>query len=113
LHADEASLASQYAQLNAKFGEEYPRVQQLKAQLDETRTELQDAVGRRQDAIRSEYEASLKSENQLRREFEQQKQEAYNTNEAAIQVALLKRDVDASRDLYEQQASLPVSAPQM
>src|SRR5262249_38154248 len=54
------------------------------------------------DKIKSEYDAASKSESLLRNEFENQKTEAYNRNQAAIQVALLKRDVDASRELYEQ-----------
>jgi capsular exopolysaccharide synthesis family protein len=38
----------------------------------------------------------------LHDEFEKQKLEAYDTNEATSQAALLKHDVDATRELYEQ-----------
>lgn len=102
LHAEETALESQYAQLTAKFDEAYPRVQQVKAQLDRATAALNAEVARSRNKVRSEYEAALGSETQLRQEFEQQKQGVYDTNEAAIQVALLKRDVDASRELYEQ-----------
>jgi capsular exopolysaccharide synthesis family protein len=102
LHAENASLENQYTQLTTTFGESYPRVQQVKAQLDEAKAELQNAIERSRDTIHSEYEAALKGETQIRKEFEAQKQQAYSTNEAAVQAALLKRDVDASRDLYEQ-----------
>jgi succinoglycan biosynthesis transport protein ExoP len=102
LHAETTALSSEYAQLKAKYDDAYPKVVQVKAQLDKASASLAEEVARSRDKIRSEYEATLKSETQLRKEFEQQKQEVYNTNEAAIQVALLKRDVDASRDLYEQ-----------
>jgi capsular exopolysaccharide synthesis family protein len=102
LHSEQVALNSQYAQLNAKFDEAYPRVQQVKAQLNKVTTALNEEEVRSKNKIKSEYEAALGSETQLRKEFEQQKQEAYDTNEATIQVALLKRDVDASRELYEQ-----------
>jgi capsular exopolysaccharide synthesis family protein len=102
LHAEQVALDSQYAQLDAKFGAAYPRVQQVKAQLDKANVALNTEIARSRDKIKSEYEAALKGETLLREEFEEQKQQAYDTSEATVQVALLKRDVDASRDLYEQ-----------
>src|SRR5262249_46249313 len=102
LHSEEAGLKNQYAELDAKYGEAYPRVIQVKAQLEKaaeaTRLELEHT----RDKIKREYEAALKSESMLRTQFEAQKLEAYARNAATIQVALLKRDVDATRELYEQ-----------
>jgi capsular exopolysaccharide synthesis family protein len=102
LHAEETALKNQYAQLSAKFGEAYPRVVQLKAQLDKAAEATRQEVERTRNRIKDEYDASLKSEALLSNEFDKEKLEAYNTNKAAIQVALLKRDVDSSRELYEQ-----------
>src|SRR5262249_15510084 len=102
LHAEEASLKNQYAQLDAKYGEAYPKVIEVKAQLDKAGEATQLELSRMKDKIKNEYDAAQKSESLLRTEFEKQKLEAYNQNQAAIQVALLKRDVDASRELYEQ-----------
>jgi len=102
LHNEQAALNSQYAQLSTKFGDAYPRVQQAKAQLDQATTALNAEILRSRDKIKSEYDAALNSETLLRKEFEEQKQQAYDQSEATVQVALLKRDVDASRDLYEQ-----------
>ena len=102
LHAEETNLRDQYAQLDAKFGDAYPRVQQVKAQLEQAAAARKDELEHIRQRIKSEYDASLNGESILRGECETQKQQAYDTNEAAIQVALLKRDVDASRELYEQ-----------
>jgi polysaccharide biosynthesis transport protein len=104
LHAQETTLNNEYAELNAKFGDAYPRVTQVKAQLDKASEATKQEVARVRDKVKTEYESALQSESMLRGEFEQQKQQAYNTNEAAIQVALLKRDVDADRELYEELA---------
>jgi capsular exopolysaccharide synthesis family protein len=102
LHAQKVALENQYAQADEKFGDAYPKVLELKAQLDQANVALQAEVARSKDKIQKEYLAALNAETGLRKEFEQQKQGVYDTNEAAIQVALLKRDVDVSRDLYEQ-----------
>jgi len=102
LHAEEAGLKNQYAQLIAKYGEAYPKVREVKAQLDKAAEATQLELDRTRDKIKSEYDAAQKSEALLRDEFDKQKADAYTQNQAAIQVALLKRDVDASRELYEQ-----------
>ena len=102
IRAEQLSLQSQYAQLMAKYDDNYPRVQQVRAQLERASSSVKDEIARCQDKIKTEYESALASETQLRKEFEQLKQDAYNTNESTIQMALLKRDVDASRELYEQ-----------
>lgn len=102
LHAQKEVLESQYSELQAKFDQAYPRVRQLKAQLDETNAAIAREAARSRDKIKSEYEAALRSETLLRGDFEAQKQQVYNTNESALEMALLKRDVDASRTLYEE-----------
>ena len=102
LHTELAGLKNQYAQLDAKYGDAYPKVIEVKAQLDKASEAMQLELNRTRDKIKNEYDAAQKSESLLRDEFEKQKSEAYTQNQAAIQTALLKRDVDASRDLYEQ-----------
>jgi len=102
LHAEEVGLKNQFAQLDAKFGEAYPKVVQVKAQLEETEKATAAEITRTQDKFKTEYEAAVKSEALLQSEFERQKQEVYNTHAAATQAGLLKRAVDASSELYEQ-----------
>src|SRR5215467_7349954 len=102
LHTEEAGLKNQYAQLTAKYGDAYPRVREVRAQLDKAAEATQLELERTRNKIKNEYQAAQKSETLLRGEFDKQKLAAYTQNQAAIQVALLKRDVDASRDLYEQ-----------
>jgi capsular exopolysaccharide synthesis family protein len=102
LHTEEAGLKNQYAQLSSKYGEAYPKVIEVKAQLDKAGEAMQLELARTRDKIKTEYDAALQSESLLRAEFEKQKADAYTQNQAAIQTALLKRDVDASRELYEQ-----------
>jgi capsular exopolysaccharide synthesis family protein len=102
LHAQEVELQTQFAQLDAKFGAAYPRIKQVKEALEKASEATREEISRTRKRIKTQYDAARQSENLLRGAFEQQKEQAFRTNEAAIQVALLKRDVDASRGLYEQ-----------
>jgi capsular exopolysaccharide synthesis family protein len=102
LHSQEVVLRTQYAQLQSKFGDAYPRVVAVKAQLQSAAEATAQEIARTRQKIKAEYEAALNSETMLGSAFELEKKEALNTNDAAIQVGLLKRDVDAGGELYEQ-----------
>jgi polysaccharide biosynthesis transport protein len=101
LRTQEADLKSQYAQLDSKFGNGYPRVQELQSQLrklDQSITEEVSNVGNR---LHDEYLAAQDSENLLRHEFEGQRQQAFELNAAAVQFATLKHEVESSQELSD------------
>ena len=102
LHSEEVALQNQYAQLEPKYGDAYPRVIQIKEQLakaqEATAAELQHTVVK----LKNLYEAGLKNEQLLRTEVQRQKQLLYASDEAGMQAALLSRDVEASNELYKQ-----------
>jgi capsular exopolysaccharide synthesis family protein len=102
LRSQEVTLRNQYAQLQTKFGNAYPKVTAVKAQLQDVAEAATHELVRTQERMKAEYEAALSSETMLRNAFEQQKQQALNVNDAAIEVGLLKRDVDAGGELYEE-----------
>ena len=102
LHSQEVALRNQYVQLQAKFGDAYPRVMAVKAQLESASEAIKQEIVRTREKMKAEYEAALNSETMLGNAFEQQKQQALNTNDEAVQVGLLKRDVEAGGELYEQ-----------
>jgi polysaccharide biosynthesis transport protein len=101
LYKDRVEVRSQYAQLTVKYGASYPRVIQLQSQLAELDSNISSEIVKVGDAIHAEYKAALKSEQMLTALFGQQKQEAYKLNEDAIKYAIMRRDVESSRDLYE------------
>jgi capsular exopolysaccharide synthesis family protein len=101
LYKERAEVRSEYAQLSAKYGTSYPRVVQLQSQLNELDTSIDQEVVKVGQAVRAEYRAALKSEQMLQTSFDKQKGEAYKLNEDAIQYAILRRDVESSRDLYD------------
>ena len=101
LYKERAEVRAEYAQLAAKYGASYPRVLQLQSQLTELDGAIQQEIKKVGEAVRADYQASLKAEQMLQASFDKQKGEAYKLNEDAIQYAILRRDVESSRDLYD------------
>jgi capsular exopolysaccharide synthesis family protein len=101
LREKEADLNTQYAQATTQFGSGYPKVVELNNQLKQVRTEIVAEETRVQHGVRDDYLAALQRENLLTTAFEQQKQEANQLNESAIEYSVLKRDAEANRQLYQ------------
>ncbi|MGA9807506.1 MAG: polysaccharide biosynthesis tyrosine autokinase, partial [Candidatus Sulfotelmatobacter sp.] len=101
LREKEADLNTQHAQAATQFGSGYPKVVELNNQLKQVRTEIAAEEARMQHEIRDEYLAAVQRENLLRTAFEQQKQEANQLNESAIEYSVLKRDAESNRQLYQ------------
>lgn len=101
LYKERAEVRSEYAQLAAKYGASYPRVVQLQSQLNELDTGIKEEIQKVGETVHAEYQAAQKSEQMLQASFDRQKGEAYKLNEDAIQYAILRRDVESSRDLYD------------
>jgi polysaccharide biosynthesis transport protein len=101
LYKERAEARAQYAQFAVKYGASYPRVMQLQSQMNELDSAIADEVTKVGDVVHAEYKAALESEEMLKTSFSRQKQDAYKLNEDAIQYAIMKRDVESSRELYE------------
>jgi succinoglycan biosynthesis transport protein ExoP len=101
LREREAELNTQHAQTTTQFGSGYPKVTELNNQLKQLRTEIAAEETRMQRDIRDEYLAAVQRENLLKTAFEQQKQEANQLNESAIEYSVLKREAESNRQLYQ------------
>src|ERR1039457_4577158 len=101
LREKEADLNTQYAQATTQFGSGYPKVAELNNQLKQVRTEIVAEETRVQHGVRDEYLAAVQRENLLTTAFEQQKHEANQLNESAIEYSVLKRDAEGNRQLYQ------------
>jgi len=101
LREKEAELDTQRAQVTTQFGTGYPKVAELSNQLKQVRAEIAAEETRMQQGIRDEYLAALQRESLLVTAFNQQKQEANQLNESAIEYTVLKRDAEANRQLYQ------------
>jgi succinoglycan biosynthesis transport protein ExoP len=101
LHAQRAGLENELAQANVQLGSAYPKIVELKnriQQLDRTiATQLKQTLGK----IHNDYVGAVGREKILRRAFDQQKEEAGQLNQNAIEYNLLKRDADSNRRIYD------------
>jgi len=101
LRQQEATLRTQYAQLTTTFGPNYPKTLELKNQIDQIERSIQAEDQRVLKALETSFTAAQAREAMLGRALEQQKLEANQLNEKAIEYSILKRDLDANRTLYE------------
>lgn len=101
LRTKQVDLKIQVADLSTQFGPSYPKLTQLNNQLKEVDAEIQAEMKKIAATLRGQYTTALQRENMLHAALEKQKQEANKLNESAIEYSMLKRDVDASRQLYE------------
>jgi capsular exopolysaccharide synthesis family protein len=101
LHAQQASLRLQYAELNSKYGSAYPKLAEVSAQISAVDAALDRRLKQMAQRYRNDYEAAQRSENSLRARFDQQARRAYRLNEEAAQHAILKREVESNQQLYD------------
>jgi capsular exopolysaccharide synthesis family protein len=101
LRQQEADLKAQLAQASSKYGDGYPKVAELHAQMTKLEAEIDAEVRNVGKRLEEEYRSSARTEDSLRARFEEQKDKAYKLNEHAVQYAVLKHDVDNGRELYD------------
>ncbi len=101
LKEQEAEVKDRLAQASTQFGPFFPKVVELRNQLQQIESALKTEVGKISGRIQNEYLAAVQREKMLRAALENQKQEANRLNERAIQYNILKREVDTNRQLYD------------
>lgn len=96
-----ADLQRQLAELSSQYTPQYPKVQQLQAQIDQLQStfkkERQDVLTR----IRSEYQAALMQERLLSAAYRSQVEVVSQQTEKGINYNILQRDVDTDRQMYD------------
>lgn len=101
LQEEHVDLKIQIAKLGAQFGPAYPKTAELADQLKEVDAQTEGERRKVVERLRGDYLAALARENLLRTALDQQKQDANQLNESAIEYNFLKRDADTNRTLYE------------
>jgi uncharacterized protein involved in exopolysaccharide biosynthesis len=101
LQAEQVDLKNQYAQLSAQYGNAYPRVVEMRTQLEQVEASMQTEANKVRHRLEADYRSADTAEKMAAGEVEGTKQKAYKMNESGVQYLILKRDLEASRDLYE------------
>jgi succinoglycan biosynthesis transport protein ExoP len=101
LRDQEATGKAQLSELSAKFGPEYPKVGELRANVASIEQSIQDERERLQSQTASEYAIAQQVEAHMRSNFEQQKHDAQSLNSKAVEYEIVHQEADESRALYE------------
>ena len=96
-----ARLKGDYASLSTQFKSGYTRVAQLKAQVKETQGRLEQEIQKVVRGIESAYLAAEAREKKLTATVEKQKNAALSLKDASVEYAILAREVDTNRQLYD------------
>jgi capsular exopolysaccharide synthesis family protein len=96
-----SQIAAQYQDQLRFFKPAYPDMTRLKAQIDETERQIQDAVDVVRESIRGEYRGALAEEESLARDVEELKSEVLDLESRGIRYRILQREVDTNRQLYD------------
>jgi polysaccharide biosynthesis transport protein len=101
LRAQVVQLESEHAKLAAQFLPGYPRLAQVKAQLEETRSRLAQQINSVVEGINSAYFAASGKERALKLQMDKQKSDALALKDAAVEYAILARETDTNKQLYD------------
>jgi polysaccharide biosynthesis transport protein len=101
LKAQLTMLQGQYASLSNQFTSDFPKVAELRAQVAELNRREQHEIDEVVNSTREKYQSAVDRENELRREFEQEKAHAMSLKGASLKEVILAREVDTNRALYQ------------
>ncbi len=94
------ALYSERAALASQFKPSYPPLAKLDAQIGEMQARVAAMINTKVGALQSEYDEADAKVNELQDEMDKQRQETLKLNDSAAKYAMLQRDVDTYRDLY-------------
>lgn len=95
-----SSLRGEYARLGQTYTAEYPRMQELRRQMDDIRTTLEKELGNLVESLEVNYRQLADREERLTQAVEQQKQELLELQDRAVQYNILKREWETNSELY-------------
>lgn len=101
LRQKRAMLSATYQQRLKVYGPDWPEMQPLKAELDEVDSQLNAVGASILASIRSQYDVAVKQEQSFSGQVEQLKGSFLDLRERNIQYAILQREVDTNRTLYD------------
>jgi polysaccharide biosynthesis transport protein len=101
LRQQETQLQAQYALLSTQFGPGYPKVLEIKNQLDQIDRSYRDQVQNSVSRIQNDYQTAMNREKMVQAALAEQTGVADQLNENAIEYKVLKQEADSNRQLYD------------
>lgn len=101
LRDQESSLMVQKAQLQSKFGPNYPKLIEVNQQLASVRKDIGREISNLTQRFKVEYEAAVQTQNLLQQRLDRAKAAAYKQNESTAQAQILSHNAQAASALYD------------
>jgi succinoglycan biosynthesis transport protein ExoP len=96
-----AQLELEYQQNLRIYKPDFPKMQQIRAQIAEIDEQIKGEMASVAAVIKSQFDAALGQENQIREKLGQTRKQVLVTQDDSIDLNLLKREVDTNRQLYD------------
>jgi capsular exopolysaccharide synthesis family protein len=96
-----SQLRTEYTALIQTYGPAYPRVKELKAQIDQVETTLKAEEAAQVSRAQKELQAAQANEEMLKRTLDSKVEEALGQGEKAVQYQLARHEYEANRLLYD------------
>ena len=94
------AMSTEYAGMAKQFKPDYPPLAQLQAKRDQVQRAMDQETHRVTASIESAYQEAKGKEDRLQEEMDKSRTHALGLNDAAVEYAILQREVDTNRDLY-------------
>jgi capsular exopolysaccharide synthesis family protein len=94
-------LHAEHSQLAKEFKPGYPRLDKVKAQIDNLRSQLSGEIQAEARRVEAAYQSARAKEQELRNRLVEQKKTTFDLKDAGVQYAILGREVDTNRQLYD------------
>jgi succinoglycan biosynthesis transport protein ExoP len=101
LRQRQTELQAQYALLSTEFGPGYPKVLEIKNQLDQIDRSYREQVQNSISRIQNDYQTAMNRERMLQAALTEQTGVANQLNENAIEYKVFKQEADSNRQLYD------------
>jgi len=102
LRTQVTQLQQDKVQVTERYGEKHPKYQQVINQLDNAQKQMQLEIRKAQQTAKNEYEAAVAQERGLQEQLNRSKQAATDLNRKGVDYAVLSREADSNRTLYNQ-----------
>jgi polysaccharide biosynthesis transport protein len=100
LQQQRAQLQGQYQQKLQVFKPDYPEMQALKMQIEESSRQIDSELKNMRSSVKAEYDSALSQEKLLDEQLDSLRSQTLETDRRSIQYNIFKRDVDTNRQLY-------------
>jgi succinoglycan biosynthesis transport protein ExoP len=101
LRQQEATEQAALREAEAKYGQSYPKLDEMRANLAAVDHSIHEEIERVRERAQSDYAVAAQTEATIRTQFDHAKGQADKLNDKAIEYAIVRQEAEQSRDLYE------------